>query len=293
MRQPLPLNDPGAPHGRMSSRVALSIVDRLKRVAGIRVDPKNQQFLTFRLDRRLQVLGLDSYEDYLAVLEGPKGEAETARLIEMLVTHTTSFFREPAHFTWMESTGLPRLVEEGAGKMHPLTIWSAACSTGPELWSAGMVLDAYSRTMPGGLRWGLVGSDISSGVLRRATAAIFTATELSGVGEERRRSYFLRSRPGAAIGNGQRLYRIVPELRSRATFLQANLLQDMPDIPLADMIFLRNVLIYFAPEDRGACLAHVTEKLRPGGYLILGHSDNHQGLPAGMTNCGQSIFRKG
>ena len=133
------------PTRRMSRRVALGLVARLKRVAGIRVDPKNQQFLTFRLDRRLQALDLDSYEDYLDLLEGPQGDAETARLVEMLVTNTTSFFREPAHFDWLERTGLPALCEAGAGRLYPLTVWSAACSTGPELWSAGMVVDQASR----------------------------------------------------------------------------------------------------------------------------------------------------
>ena len=285
--------DPFGPQGRMSHRVAASIVERLKTVAGIRVDPKNQQFLTFRLDRRLQALGLDSYEDYLSLLESPAGESETARLVESLVTHTTSFFREPAHFDWMEKTGLPSLNEAGAGRLHPLTIWSAACSTGPELWSAGMVMDQFSRSIPGGLRWGMVGSDISAGVLRRAAGAIFTATELAGVSEVRKRQFFLRSRPGVTIGQGQRLYRVAPELRNKASFTQGNLLQELPDIPLADIVFLRNVLIYFAPEDRQACLNHVTSRMRSGGYLILGHSDSHHGLPPGMTACGPSIFRKG
>lgn len=284
--------DPFVQPGRMPRRVALAIVERLKTVAGIRIDPKNQQFLTFRLDRRLQVLGLDSYEDYLDLLQGPTGEAETARLIEMLVTHTTSFFREPAHYDWLARSGLPALVETGVGKLHPLSVWSAACSTGPELWSAGMVLEEFSQTIPGGLRWGLLGTDISAGVLRRAAAAIFTATEMSGVSEARKRQFFLRSRPGAAIGNGQPIFRIAPELRGRAGFRQANLLQDLADLPLADIVFLRNVLIYFAPEDRKACLTNVFSRMRSGAYLILGHSDSHHQLPAGLTPCGPAIFRK-
>ena len=284
---------PSVSNGRMSRRVADAIVERLRKVAGIRVDPKNEQFLTFRLTRRLQSLGLKSYEDYLALLEGPGGDSETARLVEVLVTHTTSFFREPAHFTWLDKTGLPALIEQGAGRLHPLMIWSAACSTGPELWSAGMVMDLASRAVTGGLRWGLVGSDISSSVLRRAKGAIFTETEMSGVSEERKRTYFLRSRPGVQIGNGQTLYRIAPELRNRANFLQVNLVQDVSQAPPCDVAFLRNVLIYFGQEDRKSCLANVCGKLRPGGYLFLGHSDSHANMPPGMTACGPSIFRKG
>ena len=211
----------------------------------------------------------------------------------MLVTHTTSFFREPAHYVWLEKTGLPGLIDQGVGRVHPLTIWSAACSTGPELWSAGMVVDRVAQGVAGGLRWGLVGSDISANVLRRATSAIFTASDMSGVSEEYLRQHFLRSRPGTAVGNGQRVFRVAPELRKRATFLQANLLQDLTDVPLADVIFLRNVLIYFAHEDRQTCLRNVCARLRPGGYLILGHSDSHHAMPPEMTSCGSSIFRKG
>lgn len=277
---------------RMSLRVATQIAERLKKIAGIRVDPKNEQFLTFRLNRRVEALGLASYEDYLALLDGPRGESETARLVEMLVTHTTSFFREPAHYDWLQKTGLPSLVAQGVGRLHPLMIWSAACSTGPELWSAGMVADQVAAGQPGGLRWGLVGSDVSAGVLRRAASAVFTATELSGVGEERKRQYFLRSRPGVATESGQPIFRIAPELRSRASFQRGNLLHDLPDIPLSDVVFLRNVLIYFAQDDRKTCLKNVCARVRPGGYLILGHSDSHDGLPAGLTPCGPSIFRK-
>lgn len=277
----------------MSHRAAAAIVDRLRKVAGIRIDPKNRQFLTFRLDRRLQLLRLDDYDDYLALLEGPGGEGETARLVELLVTHTTSFFREPAHYDWLARSGLPALADQGAGRLHSLTIWSAACSTGPELWSAGIVMDEVAASRPGGLRWNLVGSDISAGVLRRAQAAIFSQTEMSGLGDERKRRHFLRSRPGVAIGDGQPVFRVAPELRNRASFRQANLLQDLAEIPLADVILLRNVLIYFSAEDRRTALAQVQSKLRPGGYLLLGHSDSPHNLPVGLTACGASIFRKG
>ncbi|NBZ86724.1 CheR family methyltransferase [Stagnihabitans tardus] len=276
----------------MSRRIARILVERLKAVAGIRVDPQNEQFLTFRLNRRLDALGLASYEDYLSILEGPKGEAETARLVEMLVTHTTSFFREPAHFDWLAKTGLPSLCDKGAGRLHPLTIWSAACSTGPELWSAGIVVDQFAQAIPGGLRWGMIGTDISANVLRRAAGAVFSATEMAGIREEDKRQYFLRSRPGVATENGMPIFRVAPELRSRASFLQANLLQPLPDFPLADLVFLRNVLIYFALEDRQTCLGHVCARIRSGGYLLLGHSDSHHGLPPGLTQCGPSIFRK-
>lgn len=171
--------------------------------------------------------------------------------VESLATHTTSFFREPAHYDWLESTGLQSVLSYGAGRAHSLTVWSAACSSGQELWSAGMVLEELSAQVQGGLRWNLVGSDISASIVRRASQAVYTSADLSGLSQARRSRFLMRSRKGARIAPAQRVYRIVPELRERASFVQANLIQDLTrDIPLADVVFLRNVLIYFSPPDR-------------------------------------------
>ena len=292
-RQPKHIPLPGvAPKMALSTKVAKDIAKLVQTEAGIRIDAANHQFITFRLERRLQELGLPSFEAYRDLLLGPGSDPEKRRLVEMLVTHTTSFFREPGHYDWLARTGLPQLVERGAGKLQPLLIWSAACSTGPELWSAGMVIDKFSTSIPGGLRWGLLGSDVSTGVLRRAAAAVFTSSEMSGLSDEQMRKYFLRSRPGADLAQGQRIYRVAPELRSRASFQQANLLQSLGDIPLADVVFLRNVLIYFSTEDRSRAIANIHARMRPGSFLFLGHSDTLQGVEIDLKPCGLSVFRK-
>lgn len=277
----------------MSASAAREIVAILKKAAGIRVDPGNTQFLSFRMDKRLSELGFDTYDEYLVFLQGKKGAAEIQALVETLATHTTSFFREPAHYEWLEKTGLPALIENGAGRQHTLTVWSAACSTGLELWSAGIVLDQISRRYLGGLRWGLFGTDISAPVVRRATLGIYGSSELAGLPMGLRREYLLRSKPGARVSPEQRVYRIVPHLRGRASFVAANLLEDLDgNVPLSDVVFLRNVLIYFTAEDRQKALANVMQRMRAGGYLLLGHSDNLQSLPKGLKPCGTAVFRK-
>ena len=282
-----------APRIPMTSSAAREIVERLKRVAGIRIDPNNTPFLTFRMDRRLMELGIASYDEYLVLLQGPNGAEETQRLVESLATHTTSFFREPAHYEWLEKTGFRMVMDYGAGRAHPLTIWSAACSSGLELWSAGIVADRISHQQVGGLRWGMVGTDISAHIVRKAEMAIYSAAELSGLSEEQRRTYLLRSRPGAAISPEQRLYRIAPELRRRAKFVQANLLESCDNsVPLADIVFLRNVLIYFSPEDRLKVVSTVLRRMRTGAVLLLGHSDNLQAVPPGLEACATAVLRK-
>lgn len=277
----------------MSTAAAQKLVTILKAEAGIRIDPSNTQFISYRLDRRVVALGLEDYDQYLMHLQSPEGPAEIQRLVESLATHTTSFFREKAHYDWLDSVGLPKLIETGAGRTHPLVVWSAACSSGLELWSAGIVLDRYSHKVPGGLRWGLVGTDISAAILRKARLGIYSSSELSGLSFDLRSDYLLRSKPGARISPKQRVYRIAPALRNRAHFSAANLLGKLEgQVPLADVIFLRNVLIYFNAEDRIRAIRNVMQCLRPGGYLLLGHSDNLRSLPEGLTPAGTAIFRK-
>jgi len=277
----------------MSSAAAREIVRILKQAAGIRVDPSNTQFLSYRMDRRVIVLGLRDYDEYLDLLQGENGPGEIQRLVESLATHTTSFFREKAHYDWLAQVGLPDLVARGAGRTHQMVVWSAACSSGLELWSAGIVLDQFSATLRGGLRWELFGTDISAAIVRRARLGIYSSSELSGLSFDLRNEYLLRSKPGARISPRQRIYRIAPALRNRAEFAAANLLSPLGDqVPLCDVVFLRNVLIYFTAEDRIRAIRNVMQCMRSGAYLLLGHSDNLRSLPEGLKPCGTAVFRK-
>lgn len=272
---------------------ARRIVERVQAASGLRIDAGNIDFLEFRLGRRLGELRLGSYEDYLRLLENRRDGTELQRLVEHLVTHTTSFFREKAHFDWLCRTGLPALLAEGVGHLRPLVVWSGACSSGEELWSAAMVVDAFSQGVAGGLRWSLLGTDISRHILRQAEQAVYPAADLGGIDPDFVRRYFLRSRPGAAVSPHRQVYRIAPELRRRATFRLNNLLEKGDGtLPLADIAFLRNVLIYFSPEDRERAVRNAVARMRTGGYLILGHSDNLRAVPPGLAPVAVAIFRK-
>ncbi len=281
---------PAVSANSISRELAILIVNLVRTGSGISIDPANRGFLELRISRRLRELQIQEFSAYESLLRRPDGPAEVQHLVEMLATHTTSFFRERNHYDWLEREGLRTMVNAGAGREWDLTIWSAACSTGSELWSAGMVIDQYARTVRGGLRWQMLGTDISRRVLQAAQNATFTEAEIQGIDPRLHEKYVMRSKPN----NGDdSLFRIVPELRRKAEFFLLNLTRPSPKFaPLADVIFLRNVLIYFDADDRRAVLAGIIPRLRARGFLLTGHSELLSDLPKGLVQLGPSIYQK-
>lgn len=279
---------PSAP--RLTASEAGLLVAILRDHCGLSIPAENRSFLELRLGRRLRNLGLASFSPYIALLLGAEGATERQFLAESLVTHTTSFFRERAHFDWLNDEGLPALAQQGTGRISDLVVWSAACSTGQELWTAAILLDRACRGPLGRLRWTVVGTDLSRSALRRAQGATYSEEEIAGLPEDWRSDYLLRSsRP---VG-GRHVFRIIPELRRRAQFHQINLLDPgrMPGIT-ADIIFLRNVLIYFDLPDQGRVIHQLCTRLRRGGYLLTGHSESLVQPPPGLVPVQPSIYRK-
>jgi chemotaxis protein methyltransferase CheR len=280
-----------APRALRQEQAAL--VCRLARErGGLSIPAHKTSFLEQRLSRRMRVTGHADYDRYLGDLMrgGPGAEAELQALIEVLTTHTTAFFREKAQFDWLQATALPGLIDAGAGRDRPLVVWSAACSTGAEMWTAAMLLDQIAQRGRRGLRWQVVGSDLSRNILKRASHAVYSEDEIEGLSEDLRRAYLLRSR---ARHSGRLLYRICPELRQRARFHQANLVEGPPPVdPPADVAFLRNVLIYFDEDGRAAALRHVLSCLRTQGYLLTGHTESLNPVPPGLVQVAASTYRK-
>lgn len=267
---------------------ASTLCEIMRSISGVRIDAAKRSFLELRAGRRLQATGLADFTAYLTLLKGPAGAAERRHLAEALLTHTTSFFRERSHYDWLAGEGIARLTEMGAGRAWPLTVWSAACSTGAEMWSAAMVLDQASRRSAGGLRWAVVGTDVSRRILRRAATAIFTEDEIDGLNEDQRQRYLMRSRGKARV-----MYRVVPELRAQARLAWANLSEPArgPAIT-ADIAFLRNVLIYFPTADQPVIAAGAASRLRVGGYLVTGHAEALARVPDGLVQVAPTLYRK-
>lgn len=259
--------------------------------AGISLSDDKGEFLRLRLGRLLRDADCGDFADLVASLRRPDATDLRRKFVEALTTHTTSFFREKRHYEFMTECALPALFGDGAGAKRPLQVWSAACSTGAEIWSAAMLLD--SVRLPNGkpADWRCIGTDLSERILRRAQNAIFVEEETAGIPEELSRRYLLRRRPR----NAQEpcLFRVVPELRERTRFQQANLLAlDRGPRLSVDIAFLRNVLIYFEPKDRVKVARDVAARVRHGGYLFTGHAESLGNAVPGLRQEAASIYRR-
>src|SRR6056297_195620 len=222
----LPVPPPLAPE------IARALADHVARASGIRLDASKTDFIAFHVGRRLRELGLPDYGAYLALLESDPTGTELRHTVETLTTHTTSFFREARQYEWLAETGLDSL-----GNTGNLVVWSAAASIGAELWSAAMLLAERAAAGRPPAQWSLLGTDISGRVLARARQAIYSEEEIAGLSPARRDRFLMRSRR-LRDGRGRPLWRVVPELRSRARFERANLqeLSALPDFT-ADIAF--------------------------------------------------------
>lgn len=266
MNHPMNFRDSSLPTPTAQDIARLAEISRS--VCGIELGGDKAEFICSRLERPMSELGFHTYSDYCARLESPDASKERLGFTEALTTNTTHFFREMGHFDWLRSTGIEMLMDRGAGRQWDFTIWSAACSTGQELYSALMTVDAETTHKP--VRYRGVGTDLSTEVLTVAKRAVYLENEITKIPNSYRPSYLLSSK--ASDGR----YRIVPQIRERSEWKEANLLQrsTMNGI-LADVIFLRNVLIYFNTSTQEKVLENVLSKLRDGGILITGHTETN------------------
>ena len=260
------------------------LVAMARNVVGITIDARKTDFLTGRLGRRLVANGLTSYADYCRLLR--QNAIERVAFGEALTTHTTSFFRERAQYDWLLEEGLAELAGSGPGQRE-LVVWSAACSTGQEGYTALMVLHQARDRGLRGIRPRLIGTDVSRPVVRRAKTALYSRQEVEGIPVDLRRRFLLSSKSTADV------YRIVPELRDQASWRQANLSSgEGLDGISADVVFLRNVLIYFDEEIRTRVIDNVYRRLRPGGILMMGHTEASHARRDGLELVRPSIYRK-
>jgi chemotaxis protein methyltransferase CheR len=253
--------------------------------------PEKRVMVETRLGKRARALGLGSlsgYCDYLSTEEGRRKEIH--HLIDAVTTHKTDFFREPRHFDYLTATAVPELMRRwGAGLRQPLVVWSAASSTGEEPYTIAMVLSEFAKSVePEVFRFAVEATDISSPVLETARTAVYSETVVQPVPAALRRAYLLRSK---SPDNPQ--VRVVPALRAAVTFRQLNLLdRDYGFTCPIDVVFCRNVMIYFDRPTQERILSQIVQTLRPGGYLIMGHSESLNGMDLPLQQSGSTTYRK-
>ncbi|MFW6338997.1 MAG: CheR family methyltransferase [Alkalispirochaetaceae bacterium] len=256
---------------------------------GIRMPPVKKVMLESRLQKRLRLLRIADFKTYLDLAFSDQERAgELIHLIDVVTTNKTDFFREPDHFDIMSRRLLPDMyLNHGIGKEKPLQVWSAASSTGEEPYTLAMVLAEFGREH-GSFSFHVLGTDISTRVLEAGRKAIYPEERIAPISEELRKRYLLRSKE-----KEKRLVRVRPELRRHVTFKRQNLMDDRYEIDQSfDIVFCRNVIIYFERPNQERILTRLVRHLRPGGYLFLGHSETLAGMSLSLSSMAPTVYRK-
>ncbi|HOS98507.1 MAG TPA: CheR family methyltransferase [Deltaproteobacteria bacterium] len=256
---------------------------------GIKMPPSKSTMLEARLVKRMRALGLSTFREYCSYLFSPEGkDHELVHMIDAVTTNKTDFFREPQHFECLLDEAVPNLMaSSGAGIRRPLMVWSAACSSGEEPYTLAMVLQEIARARRD-FSFMILGTDISTKVLDKARRAVYDEERIMPVPMELRRRYLLRSRDPR-----KKEVRIVPDLRSRVRFRWLNFMND--DFGLRekmDIIFCRNVLIYFDRSTQEKVVRRLCMHLHTGGYLFTGHSETLNGMDLPLKVTANTVYRR-
>ncbi len=253
----------------------------------IRLGPDKKTLVTSRLAKRLRQLQLPDYHEYCELLRSPAGDGELRFLIDRISTNHTHFFREMKHFDFLRDKVLSPWRAPAKGHQEMFRIWSAACSSGEEPYSLAIHL-AEHLAPAGPNTWQIEASDISTRVLEIAERGVYDGEKLGGISPELLHRYFQKG-----VRQWQGHFRIKEELRQRVGFHQLNLLKD--DYPFArpfDVIFCRNVMIYFDRPTQETLIGRLSERLAPGGYLMVGHSESLSGIKHSLRLIQPAIYLK-
>ena len=256
---------------------------------GIKMPIAKKTMLEARLQKRLRALSIPTFGGYYETVFGSGSDgSELICLIDAVTTNKTDFFREPGHFDYLTRTVVPELLNPGeAGRLRDLMVWSAGCSTGEEPYTIAMVLSEFKKTNPS-FRFAVIGTDISSRVLEAATTAIYEEEKIEPVPIPLRKKYLLRSKDP-----GKGLVRIAPELRSLVSFYRVNLMDERYGLEGSmDIVFCRNVIIYFERSTQEKLVTRLVRCLRDGGYLFMGHSETLMGMDLPLRTVAPTIYRK-
>jgi chemotaxis protein methyltransferase CheR len=232
--------------------------------AGIHMPDTKKALVSSRLMKRLRHYGLNNYTDYLRIVRGDDNRGERQIMINLLTTNETYFFREIRHFDWLRERA------RAHDRSESFRVWSAACSSGQEVYSIAMTLaDVFGDT-----GWQVMGTDISEQMLAQALRATYPIEMAEEIPQQLLHKYCLKG-----TGGEQGKFCIAPPLLKNIRFQQLNLLEHIPgSFGYFDVIFLRNVMIYFDRETRKKVSEALAQSLKPGGFLVLGHAESLHGI---------------
>jgi chemotaxis protein methyltransferase CheR len=263
----------------MSQRDFVRLRELIYSECGITLVDAKKTMLEGRLQKRLRELNLKSYSQYCDYLFSSSGvEEELTDMINQVTTNKTDFFREPAHFEYLKRKALPEL----SRLKKSLLVWSAGCSSGEEPYTLAMVLQEF------GCHFMVLATDISTKVLEKARLAVYDEEKIAPIPPDFKRKYLLANKD-----RKKKLFRVVPELRERVKLRRLNFMDgDFGFREPIDIIFCRNVIIYFDKPTQERLLNHFCRYLSPDGYVFMGHSETLLGMDVPLVPVAPTIYRK-
>ncbi len=267
----------------LSDRDLSAIARLVYAKSGINLHQGKRALVAARLQKRLRHGGFRTFRQYIRYLQSDDTGDELTAMLDAIATNHTAFFREPRHFEYLAQTVLPPLIARGAA----IRAWSAGCATGEEPYTIAMVL--LERLGGYGCRHvRLLASDLSTKALAVAAAGAYKIARLQDVPRDYARKYFVRD-----MAHGDGVMRVAGPVRALVEFRQLNLMQPEETIAPQDIIFCRNVMIYFDHDVQQRVIAVLERRLAPGGYLFVSHSESLSGVTHGLRWVAPSIYQRG
>ncbi len=261
-----------------------SIRDHIKREYGINLTLAKKNLVENRLAKRVRENNFNSFSDYHDYIFSPSGRSELALLSDYLSTNKTYFYREHAHFEFFAK------YLENLGANKSISIWSAASSTGDEAYTISMLINEINSRIPSpNISYNILGTDISSEVLKKADAAVYSHPNIQSLPDRLVKKYF-KITPDE---RGAKKYTLAEKVKQNVRFKKLNLTKEIPSVAQKfDIIFCRNVLIYFDNDTKTKVCQQLTNALKPGGYLILGHCEGFICRFDTMKQIQPAVFQK-
>ncbi len=245
-------------------------------IAGINLSDNKKALVKSRLAKRVKYFGLNSYRQYFDMIQN-QTHNEYQIAIDLLTTHETFFFREQKHFDFIKDMIIP------TWNMCQHRVWSAASSSGEEAFSLAMVLAENLRNR----NWEIIGTDISTKILEQARGGHYAIERSGNIPKHYLKKYCLKG-----VGQEDGTFIICPELRGNVQFIHANLKNNLSHLGSFDIIFLRNVLIYFDVKTKEQIVSQLLKQLKPNGYFIVGHSESLSGVVDNLKTIVPSVYQK-
>ncbi len=248
---------------------------------GINLHYGKKQLLQSRANKILRKRNINSYKDYFQIIINDKSNQELVEFINLISTNVTHFFREEKHFHFMKTVWAPEVLRS---KKSAVDIWSAACSSGEEPYSVGITLSELFGT---NVRWNIFASDISTKVLGMAQKGIYTKDKIDNIPAPLVKKYFQEGKGQAAA-----YVKVKNEIRNQISFSKVNLIEPFANIKSFDIIFCRNVMIYFDLPTKQMIINKLYHHIKPGGYLFIGHSESLNGLNTQFKYIQPATYKK-